>query len=105
MPKTRIQVRRAIAELVESRMFDQGVTRLSEVRFEGELCPLINPMCPEDLCYLPRDHVGTKENFHVLGTTAYDCAEKWPREWLQADHPTRDELIQRGWDEAERRFG
>jgi len=39
-------------------------------RWEG--CQLVNPLCPDDLCILPKDHVGTKQGYHILGTTPWD---------------------------------
>jgi hypothetical protein len=35
-------------------------------------CQLVNPLCPDDLCVLPKNHVGTEQGYHILGTTAWD---------------------------------
>jgi len=92
-----VRIRTAIATLVETRMFDLELESVHDKRlvFKPQ-CPLINPLCPEDLCWLPRDHVGTKEGYHVLGTTPYDYAEKFPKEWLRTDLDTPDQLIEAG---------
>lgn len=98
-----VRIRRAIANLVETRMFDldvDAVFKLPKPPFDGPICPLVNPLCPQDLCWLPRDHVGTPERYHVLGTTAYDSAERFPKDWLRPKLTTADQLIKAGGDLA-----
>lgn len=31
-------------------------------------CPLVNPLCPDDLCVLMAGHSGSDEGKHLLGT-------------------------------------
>lgn len=31
-------------------------------------CPLVNPLCPDDLCVLPAGHKWTRGRRHLLGT-------------------------------------
>jgi hypothetical protein len=33
-----------------------------------ERCPLVNPLCPDDLCILRKGHPGASQNCHWLGT-------------------------------------
>lgn len=35
-------------------------------------CPMINPLCPDDLCLLPFGHEGMLDNRHILSTTPWD---------------------------------
>jgi len=42
-------------------------------------CPLVNPLCPDDLCILPEGHAGTAEGYHVLGTTNYTALPRSSR--------------------------
>lgn len=45
-------------------------------------CPMINPLCPDDLCRLPFGHEGMLDNRHILSTTPWD-----------PDTPYRESLV------------
>lgn len=83
-----------------------GVIKLKGAVWPEPLCPLVNPLCPDDLCWLPAGHVGTDEGYHILGTTAYSWAERMIFKgsvMLMAPVGTsREDLVSLGWDEAER---
>ena len=98
-------LQRRIADFVEKRMDELGVT-LQKVHWDNaEQCPLVNPLCPEDLCFLPKNHIGTAEGYHVLGTTAYDQAEHFSKKDYITDRPvTREWLIEEGWRRQRARF-
>lgn len=91
-------VRKAIQNLVEDRLEEEGVPyHRAKILKPGERpCQLANPLCVDDLCVLPRHHVGSDQGYHVLGTTAYNCAEQFPEEWMQPTIDTRHQLIQAG---------
>lgn len=65
--------------------------------FDEPLCPLVNPGCGDDLCYLPADHVGTKEQYHITGTTSYSSAIQWDLAEMAPVGTSRVELIRLGW--------
>lgn len=77
---TKLEIQAAIADLVEFRMKVLDC-KLQDIYFTTQ-CGLINPGCPDDLCILPRGHVGTPEGYHVTGTCAYHDAIKFPTEWI-----------------------
>jgi hypothetical protein len=60
-------------------------------------CPYVNPLCPDDLCFLPYGHEGFDIGVHMLGTTPE------PMEFGFKDlHPwgpkaTPEALVQEGW--------
>lgn len=93
------RIRRDIQQLVEGRMAELGiaswldVVRMDGELFDGDLCPLINPGCPDDLCYLPAGHVGSSTGYHVTGTTAYHHALYWPHNSLAAPGTSREMLV------------
>lgn len=79
------EIREHLFRLVDNRLIESGATSMMDyVRkfpnrrfFQGPLCPFINRLCPDDLCYLPANHIGTEEGFHITGTCSYDYAVKW----------------------------
>jgi hypothetical protein len=86
MTKHAATIRADLYELVTARLFEKGVDSLLDFSrkvgdvaelFDEPLCPFVNRLCPDDLCYLPAGHVGSKEGYHITGTTAYDYAIKW----------------------------
>jgi hypothetical protein len=104
-------IRRELTRLVEDRMAELGIDWLGVIKLHGELwpeplCPLVNPLCPDDLCYLPAGHVGTEEGYHILGTMPYSQAGRLICKgsvMLMAPVGTpRPDLMKLGWDEAER---
>jgi hypothetical protein len=78
-------ITKTLNRLVENQIAKYGCQSLLDFQrqypnkdlFDEPLCPFINRLCPEDLCYLPADHVGTEEGYHITGTTAYDDAHRW----------------------------
>lgn len=100
-------IRLDISNLVENRMRELeldwlGVSRRRAELFDGPLCTMVNPGCPEDLCYLPYDHVGSLDGFHVTGTTSYDYAIHWPNAGLAPVDTPRKELVHLGYELADR---
>jgi hypothetical protein len=78
------RIRAELFRLVDDRILEAGCDSLMDFQrkhgrelFPEPLCPFTNRLCPDDLCYLPADHVGTKEGFHITGTVAYDYAVQW----------------------------
>ena len=78
------KIRAELERLVERQIHERGADSLMDFRrkhqgelFPDPLCPFINMLCPNDLCYLPAGHVGTVEGFHITGTCAYDYATRW----------------------------
>lgn len=75
-----------------------------------EHCLLVNPLCPDDLCVLPRNHPGTKKNEHLLGTM-YGSAGLNPSPkyrlkmsrhmFLAPEGSTEDDLMELGCKRAE----
>jgi hypothetical protein len=60
--KDQNRIQRSIERLVENHMAEHGVTAAYQMPpFPEPLCTFVNPLCPEDLCYLPYDHVGSKK--------------------------------------------
>src|SRR5262245_48914679 len=104
MAKQARTIQNQLRNLVEMRIWQRGCDSLMEFQrkfpdrelFDAPLCPLINPGCPDDLCYLPAGHVGTEEGFHITGTTAYDSAIKWVHGELAPVGTSRSELIRHG---------
>lgn len=83
-------IRAKLEQLIERRLHDKGCDSLLDFSrkyatpdnyhpelFDEPLCPMVNRLCPDDLCYLPAGHVGTTEGYHITGTVAYTWAEKW----------------------------
>lgn len=79
------ELRRQMGYLVEDRLMELGCTSFVDMNrkygydrslFDGELCTLVNHLCPDDLCYLPYGHIGAKEGYHILGTVNYSYAER-----------------------------
>jgi hypothetical protein len=79
------QIREHLFRLVDNRLIEVGVASMYDYQrkfpnrglFDPPLCPFFNRLCPDDLCYLPANHVGTEEGFHITGTCSYDYAVKW----------------------------
>lgn len=97
MPRHAKTIRREISAYIEDAIRDQGVL-YPNVVFPGDPCPLVNPLCPDDLCILPAGHPGTDDGYHVLGTTNYDYAERFVHEPFKMlpVGTTKDELIAEG---------
>jgi hypothetical protein len=99
-------IRLQLGKLVRAEMHRQGVEAVYKMGpFEGDLCTMINPLCPNDLCYLPYGHVGTDEGYHVTGTVPYDNAEKFKDFDMAPKGTSRDDLTTMGWDQARELFG
>lgn len=106
MAKNARTIRTELYELIEARLFEMDCDSLlgfsrkhpGEELFPEPLCPFVNRLCPDDLCYLPAGHSGAKEGYHITGTTAYDHAERW--KYGKTDNGpvgvTRQELISMG---------
>lgn len=94
------KIRLEIAAYVDHLLELQDVT-LQRLRLPGPQCPLVNPLCPSDLCILPRGHVGTEQGYHVLGTTPYTDAERWPKDWYVPELTTVRALVEEGWRRQE----
>lgn len=63
-------------------------------------CQLVNPLCPDDLCVLPKDHVGTAQGYHILGTTAWDYPLKLTKKsviFFSEEELDQEGLIRLGW--------
>ena len=90
------KVRADIERFVEGKMENQNAN-LQEVNLlETARCPMINPICPGDLCILPAGHPGAEDGIHVLGTDPYDQAFKY--NFPLAPYGTSDrELVRLGW--------
>jgi hypothetical protein len=97
------KTRKALTLFIEGCMAEQHA-KLQDVTLGKPRCPMVNYLCPDDLCILPAGHLGADENIHILGTDPYDQAERYPdfrqAEWGTSDH----DLIQFGWVEQQRRF-
>jgi hypothetical protein len=105
MTKRATTIRTDLYELVMARLFEKGVDNLLDFHrkvgdiaelFDEPLCPFVNRLCPEDLCYLPAGHVGSADGYHITGTTAFDYAIKWKYRDMAPVGTSRHELIQRG---------
>jgi hypothetical protein len=64
--------------------------------FDEPLCPFVNVLCPDDLCFLPAGHVGSDKDFHITGTVAYDYAIQWGIPEYMEPGTSRSDLIRRG---------
>jgi hypothetical protein len=105
MPRSKAAVQRDIEDLVEDLASKAGKPwYLLYKERDWAQCPLINPLCPDDLCVLPSGHVGTSEGYHVTGTMAYNQAEKFPMEWLKPEGSRIQFLMQEGWRVADIMF-
>jgi hypothetical protein len=100
-------IRTNLYELVTKRLFEKDCESLLDHHrkfgsqtelFDEPLCPFINRLCPDDLCYLPAGHDGTKEGYHITGTVAYNYAEKfgYGKTDMGAAGSSREELIHMG---------
>jgi hypothetical protein len=89
-------IRRSIERWVQEQMREQGKPWYRVDRSGWPQCPLVNPQCPEDLCILPAGHDGTVEGYHVLGTTSYHSAYKYPLDWMMPEGTTSEVLIEEG---------
>lgn len=90
------KIRSQIAQMVERHLAETGEDWWNAKVPWGRRCPLVNPMCPDDLCVLPANHFGAAEGYHVLGTTSYSEAPKLPLEWMRPDGTSDEELIAEG---------
>lgn len=98
-------IRRSIERWVDEQISAQGVKGIYWVdRSTWPQCPLVNPMCPNDLCILPAGHDGTEEGYHVLGTTPYNHAYKYPLEWMMPVGTNAQVLQQEGWRRSDVMF-
>ena len=97
-------IRRSIERWVEKQIREQGKPWYQVDRSGWPQCPLVNPHCPEDLCILPAGHDGTVEGYHVLGTTAYSHADKFPLDWMMPEGTTLKVLIEAGWRRQQEMF-
>jgi hypothetical protein len=99
-------IRTELYELVTRRLFEKGCDSLLDFQrkynyaelFDEPLCPFINRLCPDDLCYLPAGHVGTEEGYHITSTIAYNYAEKFrygKTDWAPVG-TSRESLISMG---------
>ena len=99
-------IQRSIARLIDGCWAEQP-----DAKFVGDVvliqrgqkrCPLVNPLCPSDLCVLPAGHDGTEEGYHVLGTDNYTLAQRYIAArslFIMMPVGTTDEaLIERGWE-------
>jgi hypothetical protein len=103
--KRKATIRREITLWCEAVMREQGVDGWYLVDRSGwPQCPMVNPLCPVDLCILPAGHAGTAEGYHVLGTTAYSAAEQFPLEWMVPTGASVAELYLQGVHLAEIMF-
>jgi hypothetical protein len=103
--KSKNAIRHEIERWVDEQISAQGVQGIYWVnRDDWPQCPMINPQCPDDLCILPAGHVGTAEGYHVLGTTAYSAAEKFPLEWMRPEGTSIEDLYNEGWRIQEELF-
>jgi hypothetical protein len=97
-PLRESEVRSRIKALCQYHIINSGIP-WHRTKDWGEQCPLVNPLCPDDLCVLPVNHVGTKEGYHVLGTTSYEFAEWYPASWYRPElRGDRDGLIEKGYE-------
>ena len=107
MTKRAATIRADLYELVMARLFEKGVDNLLDFHrkvgdiaelFDEPLCPFVNCLCPDDLCWLPAGHVGSAEGYHITGTVAYDYALRWQygKTDMAPVGTSRYDLIQRG---------
>lgn len=95
----RKSIRQQVIDLGEERWRDEG-------RRGWEGCPLVNPLCPDDLCVLPLGHVGTEQGYHLLGTDAYDDPLKLTKRsvlYLEGPLP-KEKLVKLGWKRQKELF-
>jgi hypothetical protein len=99
------KIREELFRLVDNALLELDCDSFMELHrkhpnrslFPDPLCPFINRLCPDDLCFLPADHVGTKEGFHITGTVSYDYAVQWGhKDDLAPVGTTRRKLINLG---------
>lgn len=102
-------IRGALHKLVGERLLELDVDNFVDYGrrypdrdelFDGELCTMINPACPSDLCYLPYGHKGADKGYHITGTVAYDCAVKFDGFTCAPEGTSRDRLVTLGWRQA-----
>lgn len=98
------KIREDMFKLVDNRLIQLGYDSLMEFHranidkelFDAPLCPFVNVLCPDDLCYLPAGHVGSAQDFHITGTVAYDYAVRWGIPEYMEPGTSRSALIHRG---------
>lgn len=97
--------RRAIAELNSHLRFHEPAEGgRSRWHYDGVSlpadwngCPLVNPLCPDDLCWLPYAHPGFEIGVHFLGTSAEPTAWKDQMELHpRGPNATQSDLIDLG---------
>jgi hypothetical protein len=104
MAKQKKTIQRELAKLVELRLYQLGYESLFDFMqhsgraelFDDPLCPLVNPACPDDLCYLPAGHIGTEEGYHITGTVAYSDAVKFEGFDMAEVGTSRHDLVDKG---------
>ena len=98
-------IREALHRLVAERLLELDVEGFvdygrkypeRESLFDGDLCTLINPACPDDLCYLPYGHKGADKGYHITGTVSYNYAIQFEFSDLAPQGTSRDRLITLG---------
>jgi hypothetical protein len=119
MTKRAATIRADLYELVMARLFEKGVDNLLDFNrkyatpknmhpavFDEPLCPFVNCLCPDDLCWLPAGHVGADDGYHITGTVAFDYALKWSygKTDMAPVGTSRHDLIQRGAKLMRERF-
>ena len=80
-----------------SRQWYARVSKLSKRRAPNPRCPLVNPLCPQDLCILDADHPGTLVGWHTLEMAPDDpwrCVYTGSAMFLHPDGPgTPDNVL------------
>lgn len=98
-------IREKLFRLVDNRLITKDCESLFDYQrkypgqplFPGPLCPFVNRLCPDDLCYLPAAHPGTPQGFHITGTVAYDYAVQWSYgDDMMPIGTSRQKLMERG---------
>jgi len=109
MPKHKKTIQAALHRLVEERLIELDVDNFVDygrkyperaALFDGELCTLVNPACPTDLCYLPYGHIGAIEGYHITGTVSYAYAIKFDGFVCAPEGTPRARLVHLGWRQA-----
>lgn len=60
-------------------------------------CPYVNPLCPNDLCFLPYGHPGMWDGVHMLGTSAEPSVMQHKGLHPLGQHVHKNELWDLGW--------
>jgi hypothetical protein len=58
-------------------LFDFHQRSMNGSLFDEPLCTFVNRLCPDDLCYLPYGHIGSRQGYHITGTVSYEYAVRW----------------------------